>query len=118
MVPGLLALDLDVDAGRKVELHQRVEGLLSRLDDVEKTLVSPDLELLARLLVDVGPPQHRVATDLGGQRDGSRDVGAGPLRRLDDIACRLVEQLVVEGFEANPDLRCISHGALPTRGSW
>src|SRR5690606_25438424 len=50
---GVSGLDLDVDAGREVELHQRVEGLLRRLEDVEQTLVGANLELLARLLVGV-----------------------------------------------------------------
>src|SRR5690349_7010668 len=53
-------LDLDVHAGRQVQLHQGVEGLLGRLEDVEETLVRADLELLARLLVGVRGPQHAV----------------------------------------------------------
>jgi hypothetical protein len=48
-------LDLDVDAGGEVELHQRVHRLRRRVDDVEEPLVRPDLELLAALLVDVRP---------------------------------------------------------------
>jgi hypothetical protein len=43
-----LELDLDVDAGGEVELHQRVHGLRRRIDDVEQALVGADLELLAR----------------------------------------------------------------------
>src|SRR3954452_24120334 len=82
----LLGLDLDVDAGRQVELHQRVEGLLGRLEDVEQTLVGADLELLARLLVGVRRPQHAVLVDLGRQRDRARDLGAGALGGLDDLA--------------------------------
>ena len=46
-------LDLDVDAGSQVELHQRVDGLRRRIDDVEQTLMRADLELLAALLVDM-----------------------------------------------------------------
>ena len=48
-----LELDLDIDAGGEVELHQRVHGLRRRIDDVEHPLMGADLELLARLLVDV-----------------------------------------------------------------
>ena len=51
--PGPSELDLDVDAGGEVELHQRVHGLRRRVDDVEQPLVRADLELLAALLVDV-----------------------------------------------------------------
>ena len=48
-----LELDLDVDAGGELELHQRVDGLGRGVEDVDQPLVRPDLELLARLLVDV-----------------------------------------------------------------
>src|SRR5262245_7876301 len=42
-----LELDLDVDARRKVQLHQRVDRLLRRIVDVDEPLVRADLELLA-----------------------------------------------------------------------
>src|SRR5262245_32227853 len=51
-------LDFDVDARRQVELHQRVDGLRRRLEDVDQPLVRADLELLARLLVDVRRAEH------------------------------------------------------------
>ena len=35
----LLALDLDVNAGSEFKLHQRIKRLLTRLDDVQKSLV-------------------------------------------------------------------------------
>src|SRR5216683_1859652 len=47
-----LELDLDVDARRKVEFHERVDGLLRRVVDVDEPLVGADLELVARVLVD------------------------------------------------------------------
>ncbi len=43
----LLQLDLDVHAGRQVELHQRVHGLVGRIHDVHQTLVGADFELVA-----------------------------------------------------------------------
>ncbi len=46
-------LDLDVHAGRKVQFHERIDGLRRRIDDVEQTLMSPHFELFAALLVDV-----------------------------------------------------------------
>ena len=46
-------LDLDVDARGQVQLHEGVQRLLRRLEDVEQALVRANLELLARLLVDV-----------------------------------------------------------------
>src|SRR3954451_8807256 len=49
----ILELDLDVDAGGKIELHQGIDRLRCRVDDVEKTLVGAHLELLPALLVDM-----------------------------------------------------------------
>src|SRR5262245_15976250 len=39
-------LDLDVDAARQVELHERVDGLRRRIEDVDEALVRAHLELL------------------------------------------------------------------------
>jgi hypothetical protein len=45
-VSRLLELDLHVDTGGKVELHQRNDGLRRRVQNIEEPLVRPDLELL------------------------------------------------------------------------
>src|SRR5689334_22453583 len=60
-------LDLDVHACRQLELHERVDGLRRRLENVEQPLVRPHLELLARLLVDVRAAQNGVARNLRRQ---------------------------------------------------
>src|SRR5262249_33948161 len=104
-----LRLDLDVDAGAEIELHERVERLLRRLEDVEEPLVRADLELLARLLVDVRRAQHRVLVDLGGERDRPRHPRAGLLGRLHDLHRAVVEQLVVVSLELDPDLLSRRH---------
>ena len=49
----LVQLDLDVDTRRKLELHQRVHGLVRGIDDVHQTLVRPDLVLVTSILVHV-----------------------------------------------------------------
>ena len=49
----ILELDLDVDTSGQVELHQSIDGLRGRVDNVEKALVGAHLELFAALLVDV-----------------------------------------------------------------
>src|SRR5690606_40466743 len=41
---GLLDRDLDVHPGRQVELGERVDGLVRRIDDVHQALVGADLE--------------------------------------------------------------------------
>src|SRR3954468_817499 len=40
-------LDLDVDTGRQVQAHQRVDGLRGGVDDVDEALVGAHLEVLA-----------------------------------------------------------------------
>src|SRR5438105_1660831 len=98
-----LELDLDVDARRKVELHERVDGLLRRVVDVDEPLVGPDLELVARVLVDERAADDGELLDTGGQRDRPGHRGPRPLRRLDDLRRGLVDELVVVGLEPDPD---------------
>src|SRR5881398_2619375 len=88
----LLELDLHVDASREVELAEGVDRLLRRIEDVEQALVGADLELLARLLVDVRRAVHREALDVGGKRDRPRDASACPAYGLHDLPYRLIEQ--------------------------
>src|SRR5688572_9661025 len=64
-----LELDLDVDARRQVELHQRIDRLRRRVDDIEQALVRAHLELLAALLVDVRRAVDREALDARRQRN-------------------------------------------------
>src|SRR6266545_4510537 len=101
-VPALL--DFNVHACRQVELHERVERLRRRLEDVQEPLVRADLELLARLLVDVRAAQNGELVDPGWERDGAGHLRAGPLRRLHDLAGRLIQQLVVVGLQPDPNL--------------
>src|SRR5262245_49378155 len=110
-------LDLDVDTRRQVELHQRVKRLLRGIEDVQQPLVGADLELLARLLVDVRRAQNAELVDLGGQRNGARHLGARALGGVDDLAGRLVEQPVIVRLEPDSDLRC-QMTPPSTRESW
>src|SRR5439155_24982076 len=95
----------------EVELHQRVERLLRRLEDVEQALVRTDLELFARLLVSVRGPQHAVLVDLGRQRNRAGDLGARALGGLDDLARALIEQLVIVRLQPDADAWS-GHGVL------
>src|SRR5260221_2224586 len=106
--------DLDVDAGRKLELHERVDGLRRRLENVEQPFVRPHLELLTRLLVDVRAAQHRVARNLRRQRNGACHLRAGTLGRVDDLRGRLIEDAVVVRFQTDADL-FIHHGHQPLK---
>src|ERR1700724_2173847 len=97
-------LDLDIDPGRKVELHQRVDGLRSGIDDVEKPLVSPDLELFAALFVHMRRAVDGEAFEVGRQRDWTPHLRARPLCRVHDLPRRIVENAVVEGLEPYADV--------------
>src|SRR4029078_10096985 len=89
MIPDIASpsvdLDLDVDAGRKIQLRQRVDRLRARVEDVDDALVRLQLELLAALLVHVRPPVTGHPLDPRGERDRAADGGAGLLRRADDV---------------------------------
>src|SRR4051794_6583146 len=104
-----LELDLHVDAGGEVELHQRVHRLRRRVHDIQHALVRAHLELLARLLVDVRRAQHRESLEARRQRDRPTDLCARPLRRRDDFARRGVENSMIERLQANADVLTV-HG--------
>src|SRR5205823_2488953 len=99
----LLQLDFHIHAGRQIELHQLVDRLVGRVDDVHQPQVRSDLELIARRLVHMRRAKHVVALDLRRQRHRATDHGAGALRRLDDLHCRLVDQLVIERLQPDTD---------------
>src|SRR5215813_5817130 len=115
-VPGS-ELDLDVHAGGEVELHERVDRLRRRIDDVEQTLVRAHLELLAALLVDVRRAVHRELLDLGRQRNRATDLGAGALGRVDDLAGRRIEDAVIERLEPDPNILAVHVSAPSRRGA-
>src|SRR5277367_6466523 len=113
-------LDFDVDAGGEIELHERVDGLRRRVDDVEHALVGADLELLARLLVDMRRAQHGELLDLGRQRDRAAYPRTGPLCGIDDLARRLVEDAMIVSPQSNADVLVIYRHRFrpPKRSCW
>src|SRR5579872_5720007 len=92
-------LDLDIDAGGEVELHQRIHCLRRRIDDIEHALVRAHFELLARLLVDVRRAIDRELLDPRRQRDRTTHLSARPFGRADDLTRRNVEYAMVEGLK-------------------
>src|SRR5215467_10400190 len=107
MAASVLQLDFDIDARGEVELHQRVHGLRGRIDDVQEPLVGADLELLAALLVDMRRTVHGEPLDAGRQRDRAAHLGARALRGHHDLVRRLIENAVVEGFQADADILAV-----------
>src|SRR5579872_320859 len=100
-------LDLDVDAGREIELHQRVHGLRCRIDNVEQALVGAHLELLAALLVDMRRTVDGELLQPGRQRNGSANLSAGPFRRVDDLTRRRIENPMVERLETYANILAV-----------
>src|SRR5689334_23471093 len=96
-------LDLYVHTCGQIELHQRVDRLRRRLHDVEQPLVSPNLELLARLLVDVRRAVDGELLDARRQRNGTANESTRAARRVGDVASRLVEHSMIESLQANTD---------------
>src|ERR1700720_3309948 len=74
---GASELDLNVDAGGEIELHQRVHRLRRRIDNIEQSFMGAHLELLAAFLVDVRRSVDRELLDLGRQRDRPAHLRAG-----------------------------------------
>src|SRR5262249_47806905 len=81
-----------------------VDRLLRRVEDVEQSLVSADLELLPRFLVDVRGSVDGEAFDAGRQRDRTGDPAPRPPDGLDDLPHRLVEKAVIVGLQADANL--------------
>ena len=96
-------LDLDVHAGRQIELHQRVHRLLGRLEDVDQPLVGADLERLARLLVHVRRTQHAVLVLDRRQRNRTRHRCPGALGRFHDLAGRGIQHAIVVCLQPDSD---------------
>src|SRR6266852_5654150 len=110
----VLELDLDIDACRKIELHQRIDRLGRRIDDVEQPLVGSHLKLLAALLVDVRRAVHGEFFDLGRQRDRPAHLRAGALGGCDDLARGRIEDAVIERLEPDSNVLAV-HGVAEDR---
>lgn len=109
-LPGLLLglrLNFDVDTRRKVETHERIDGFIGWLTDVDESLVNAHLILIARIFVNEGGSVHRVLSLLGWKRDGTEDLCSGALSRLHDRLSRLVNDLVIVCANLNADSRLV-----------
>src|SRR5699024_6352096 len=97
-------LDLDVDVSREVEAHERVHGLRRRVDDVDQPLVRPHLEMVTAVLVLVRRTDDAEHVLLSWQRHRAHDRRTSAAHRVDDLARRAVDDLVVVGLEPDADL--------------
>src|SRR5690606_33060366 len=97
-------LDLHVNACGEIELHQSINRLLSRLDNIEHTLVSTNLVLITGVLVHVRRNQHGVALAIGRQRNRTTNLGASTLGGINDFRGGLIDQAMVESLQPNANL--------------
>jgi hypothetical protein len=70
--PLLLQLDFDVHTSRQVQLHQRINGLVSRIDNIHQTKMGTNFELITGSLVDVRRTQDVKTLLASRQRTGPR----------------------------------------------
>ncbi len=90
-------------AGRSSRMSE-VDRLRRRVDDVDEPLVGAHLEVLAAVLVLVRRADDRHHVLLGGQRHRADDRRPCSRHRVDDLACRRVDDLVVVRLESDADL--------------
>ena len=98
-----LQLDVDLDTGRQLQIHQSLDRLLGRVHDVDQALVGAALKLLAAVLILMNSAQDGDDLGLRRQRNGAGDLRVGTLCGFDDLLRRLVDQLVILGLEADTD---------------
>jgi len=100
----LYHLHFHIHPGGKIEVCERLNDLLARIQDLHKALVHAELKLFARVLMHERGPVHGVVPDLRGQRNRTHNLRVVPFGGLNDLARRIVNQLVVVGLDPQPDL--------------
>jgi len=101
--------DGDVDTGRKIELFELIDGARGWVDDIEKTLVCTDFELLHRLLVHVNRTVDGKFFDARRQWDRASNAGSCSLSGFDDFLSGTVDRTVIKGTQADADF-LVFHG--------
>src|SRR5262245_24697540 len=104
-----LDLDRDIHARRQIEFLQLVYRLGRRLDDIKEPLVSANLKLIHRFFVNVWGPIARKLLDQSGERNRSRNPGARPLGRLNNVDGGLIEHPVIKCLQTNANTLRVGH---------
>ena len=77
--------NLDIHTSRQRELIQSINRLPRWLHNINHSLVSSHLELLARLLIHMRTSQDSVSLNSSWQRNGTMNDRTGPLRCVDNF---------------------------------
>ena len=100
----VLALDLYLNTRWQLELHQSIDCLWSRRVDVDNTLESAELELLASLLVYEGRTVYSENLLAGWEWHRTTNNCVSAANSLHNLLCRLVYQVVIERLELDSNL--------------
>src|SRR5690606_35336493 len=99
----LTETNLNFNTSRQIELHQGVHSFLGRLNNIHQPLMSADLVLVARILVDVRCNLHSKTLATSRQRNGATNLGTSSLRSLSDLFSSCVYEPMIEGLQPDPD---------------
>src|SRR5271166_3824198 len=105
-------LNLHVHTRRQIKLHQRIDRLLRRLQNIQQPLVGADHKRFPRFLIHVRRPQHAVLVFHRGQRNRAGNLRPCALCSLHNLARRLIQNAVVVGFQPDANSFFPSHFSL------
>ena len=114
-----LHLDFNFYTTRKFELHKSIDSLGVRAVDVDETLVSRNLKLLAALLVYEGRAVHSDDTLASGERNWTANYSASSLNVANNLLSRLFYESVIVALEL--DTNFLTHCCIefaPYRRRW
>jgi hypothetical protein len=114
-----LHLDFNFNTTRKFELHESIDSLGVRAVDVDETLVSRNLKLLAALLVYEGRAVHSDDTLASGERNWTANDSASSLYVANNLLSRLFYESVIVALEL--DTNFLTHCCIefaPYRRRW
>jgi hypothetical protein len=99
----ILHLDLDINPRGKIEVHESVDYLWSRLWNVDDSLVDSHLKLLSGVLVDERRSVNRILLYLGWKRYGTNWSYSVSLNRFHNLLGRLVDNFIIVSLELDSD---------------
>ena len=94
----------------ELEFHERLNGLVVAVVDVNQTLLARQLKLLTALFVNEGRAVNRENAFVRRQGNRTTYQCACCLYGLDDLLCRLVNQVVVERLQF--DTNFLTHNLI------
>lgn len=97
----LLHLDFDITTSWQAQVHEAVDGLWSRFEYVDKTLVDTHFELFTAFFIDVRAFDHRKCRFTGWQRNRASQRCTGAQRCVNNLLGSLVDYFVVIGLKAD-----------------